>query len=205
MAVSLKASRQGLELVDQARRKKGWTKMAAAWLQAAKISTSTLKRFWRGAPIQQETFIAICQAVELKNWEEIAEDSSDQQKTTVVEFYSYDSFWVGRERLVKELSEKIRGSCRFLIILGLTGIGKTSLAERVAVELQDWLKGDWTNRLRRANFDNEVKSNDFVSVAARWLEEWGEKVPPEDNKPERLLQKLVKHLRENQVLVLIDS
>lgn len=120
-------------------------------------------------------------------------------------FAAYDSSWVGRENLVKELSEKVRGSCRLLLILGLTGIGKTALAERLAVELQDWLEGDWNNRLRRANFDYQENPRDFTSVAARWLDEWGEKVPPEDNKPERLLQRLLKHLRERQVLVLIDS
>jgi len=205
MAVSLKSSRQGLALVDQARREKGWTKTADAWSQVAGVTLSTLKRFWRGMPIARENFVAICQAVGLENWKEIVEDNPEGQATTPVEFYSYDSSWVGREKLVKELSEKVRGSCRLLLILGLSGIGKTALAEKLAVELQDWLQGDWKNRLRRANFDNEVKVTDFASVAARWLDEWGENVPPEDNQPEQLLQRLVKYLRENQVLMLIDS
>jgi DNA polymerase III delta prime subunit len=205
MAVALRVSEQGLKLVDQARRRKGWTKTADAWWQVAETSPSTLKRFWRGMPIARENFIAICQAVGLDNWEEIVEDNPQKQATTPVEFYSYDSSWVGREKLVTQLSEKIRGSCRLLLILGLSGIGKTALAETLAVELQDWFQGDWKNRLRRANFDYENKATDFSSIAARWLEEWGEKVPPEDNKPERLLQRLVKHLREHQVLVLIDS
>jgi hypothetical protein len=205
MAVSLKASRQGLELVDQARRKKGWTKTADAWSQAAGVALSTLKRFWRGMPIARENFVAICQAVGLENWKELVEDNPEGQATTPVEFYSYDSSWVGREKLVKELSEKVRGACRLLLILGLSGIGKTALAETLAVELQDWFQGDWKNRLRRANFDYEDKTTDFASVAIRWLEEWGERLSPEDKKPERLLERLVKHLRENQVLVLIDS
>jgi Cdc6-like AAA superfamily ATPase len=52
---------------------------------------------------------------------------------------AYDDAWVGREQLVAELSQKLRGQCRLLLILGLTGIGKTALAEKLVVQLQDWL------------------------------------------------------------------
>ena len=72
------------------------------------------------------------------------------------------------------------------------------------MELQDWLQEDWKNRWRIANFD-KGKATDFVSVAKDWLYKWYGEASPEDNKPERLFDKLVKHLRENQVLVLIDS
>jgi hypothetical protein len=41
---------------------------------------------------------------------------------------------------------------------GITGIGKTALAERLAVELQDWFSGDWKNKFKRANFDYEDKA-----------------------------------------------
>lgn len=214
MASSLRASQPGLEIVDQARRKRGWNKDASAWIDAASellrdtggsLARSTLQRFWKGQPIRRENFVAICIAVGIANWKEIVDDSPTQQPDIPNDFYAYDTCWVGREQLVKELSEKVRGSCRLLLILGLTGIGKTALAERLAVELQDWLRRDWKNRFRRANFDNEVKSTDFTNVAARWLDEWGEKIPPGDCTPERLLWRLVKYLREHQVLVLIDS
>jgi DNA polymerase III delta prime subunit len=134
-------------------------------------------------------------------------DSSRTIKTQLVysNFFAYDNAWVGRDQLVTKLNQKLRGSCRLLLILGLTGIGKTALAERLAVELQDWFGQDWKNRLRRANFDNEDKATDFASVAAGWLEDWGEKLLPEEKKPELLLYRLGKYLRENQVLVLIDS
>jgi hypothetical protein len=212
MAVSLKASRQGLERVDQFRKMKGWTKTEPDWSHTAETSLATLKRFWRGHPIAQENFINICQAVGIDNWdeiidnwEEIVEKSPLPQTNSRPELFSYDSCWVGREPLIAELSEKLRGSCRLLLILGLTGIGKTALAEKLIVQLQDWFAGDWKNKLRRVNFDYEDKATDFTSVAVRWLEEWGDKLSADDTKPERLLQRLVKHLRENQVIVLIDS
>lgn len=72
MAVSLKASERGLEIVDGARISKGWRKAGAEWYEAAKVAPASLKRFWQQQPIKQENFIAICQAVDV-NWEEIAE------------------------------------------------------------------------------------------------------------------------------------
>ncbi len=205
MAASIRASKQGLEIVDRERKKKGWTAIAAAWCYAAQTTPATLKRFRRGMPIQQDVFILICQAVGIENWKEIVDESPLPQTDCKPEFSQYDDAWVGREQLVAELSEKLRGTYRLLILVGITGIGKTALAERLAVELQDWFSGDWKNKFRRANFDYEDKATDFASVATRWLEEWGERLSLEEKKPERLLNRLVKHLRENQVLVLIDS
>jgi hypothetical protein len=127
-----------------------------------------------------------------------------------MEFVAYDDAWVGRETLIQQLTSAYSlshvqyRSADDAFALD-TGIGKTALAERLAVELQDWFSGDWKNKFKRANFDYEDKANDFASVAARWLEEWGERLSPEEKKPELLLFRLVKHLRENQVLVLIDS
>ncbi len=205
MAATLRASKQGLKIVDRERKKKGWTAIAAAWCHAAQTTPATLKRFRRGMPIQQDVFILICQAVGIENWEEIVDDRLLPQTDFKPEFSQYDDAWVGREQLVAELSEKLRGTYRLLILVGITGIGKTALAERLAVELQDWFSGDWKNKIRSANFDYEDKATDFASVATRWLEEWGERLSLEEKKPERLLNRLVKHLRENQVLVLIDS
>ena len=146
----------------------------------------------------------------VRGWDESQKEYTNFSQTIKTQlvysnFFAYDDAWVGRAQLVTELNQKLRGSCRLLLILGLTGIGKTALAEKLAVELQDWFGRDWKNRLRRANFDNEDKATDFATVAAGWLEEWKEKLSPEEKRPELLLYRLAKYLRENQVLVLIDS
>jgi hypothetical protein len=73
MPATIQASEIGLEEVDRARRRKGWAKYESAWWQLANTSESTLKRFWSRKSIQQETFVAICRAVECDNWEAIAE------------------------------------------------------------------------------------------------------------------------------------
>jgi DNA-binding Xre family transcriptional regulator len=206
MALSVKASKQGLDILDQARRKRGWNKDSGIWLDAAGgISRATLQRFWRSEPIRRENFEAICKAVGVDEWEQIVDKSPQQSTEKFVDFFSYDEAWVGRVQLVTELISMLQGSYRLLLISGISGIGKTALAERLAEKMEDWLEGDWNNRLLRANFDYEDKPTDFTSNAARWLEELGETVSQEDHKPELLLQRLVKYLRCNQILLLIDS
>ncbi len=172
------------------------------------VDQSTVQRLEGGRAIRQDNFVALYKGVGIDDSEVQVDNNLLPRTKAIPEFSQYDSFWVGgeegREKLVKQLSDRLRGSCRLLLILGLTGIGKTALAERLAVELQDWLQEDWKNRWRIANFD-KGKATDFVSVAKDWLYKWYGETSPEDNKPERLFDKLVKHLRENQVLVLIDS
>lgn len=70
MAISLKASPQGLTIADAARQRKGWTKTSPVWCDKAHTSTATLKRFWLGSPIRRDNFISICQALDL-DWEEV--------------------------------------------------------------------------------------------------------------------------------------
>ena len=215
MAASVRASKEGLKIIDLARSKKGWNKDAPAWIVAANdllkdtkkgsVSRSTLNRFWKPQPIRQENFVAICQAVGVENWEEIVDENPSQKQSLPDNFFAYDSSWVGRDKLITDLSQKLHNSCRFLLILGLTGIGKTALAEKLAIELQDLIQSDWDNKLLRANFDYEEKSTDFASVAAGWLESLGELLSPAEKKPELLLNRLVRRLKDNRFLVLIDS
>ncbi|MBC6474270.1 MAG: tetratricopeptide repeat protein [Hormoscilla sp. GM102CHS1] len=44
--------------------------------------------------------------------------------------------WVGRETLIGELIAKLQGDCRVLSLVGITGIGKTSLAAQLTREQQ---------------------------------------------------------------------
>ncbi|WP_026098990.1 phosphorylase family protein [Kamptonema formosum] len=132
-------------------------------------------------------------------------ESLPEAQARSTNFFALDDTWVGRENLIRDLSRRVRESCRLLILVGITGIGKTALGERLAVELSDWFDGDWT-KFHEENFDNEEQTSDFASVAARWLEKWGELITPEDRKDtQRLLYRLVRHLRENRYLVQIDS
>ncbi|MFB2979895.1 ATP-binding protein [Microseira sp. BLCC-F43] len=209
MANSLPASKSGLEIIDQARKKKGWNKDSPIWIDTANkllqatpngsVSRSTLQRFWQKQAIRQENFKAICQAVGIENWEEIVDNTPTQLTATYMDFSVYDDAWVGRETLIQTLSASIQSSCRVLLLVGITGIGKTALAERLVQEL----RGSW--REHRDNFEDNNKVSDFASVALQWLEKWGENVPKEERKPEQLLRRLVKCLRKNRYLIMMDS
>jgi NACHT domain len=74
MAVTLIASELGLEIIDQARRQKGYNKTSAAhWQADAEVSRSTFERFWARRPIKHESFVAICKAVGIDDWKKIAD------------------------------------------------------------------------------------------------------------------------------------
>ncbi|MGF1672285.1 MAG: hypothetical protein ACFCUV_01200 [Rivularia sp. (in: cyanobacteria)] len=74
MTDSIQASPQGLNIVERARRKKGWNKLAHIWCDRASISQATLRRFWRSQAIRSENFFSICDAIGV-NWEEVADQS----------------------------------------------------------------------------------------------------------------------------------
>jgi hypothetical protein len=215
MANSLPASQSGLKIIDQARKKKGWNKDSPIWIDTANkllqatpngsVSRSTLQRFWQKEAIRQENFVAICKAVGIENWEDIVDNTPTQSTPSYMEFRAYNDGWVGRESLIQKLSDRVNSSCRVLLLVGITGIGKTALAERIVEEL----RGDW--REQKDNFEDDNKASDFASVAffasvaLQWLEKWGENVPKEERNPEQLLRRLVKRLCENRYLILMDS
>lgn len=69
----LRASQKGLTIVKDAGRRKGWKQtVTQEWWRRAKTSQATLKRFWRGLPIDGAAFRGICEAVGV-SWQEVAE------------------------------------------------------------------------------------------------------------------------------------
>jgi uncharacterized protein YjbI with pentapeptide repeats len=84
MAATLKASAEGLDIVDKARCMKGWAKQDQVWFDLAHVSKSTLRRFWAGIAIQSESFQSICQCVGIEDWKWIVDfgaiDVSDTEE-----------------------------------------------------------------------------------------------------------------------------
>lgn len=240
MAATLKASMQGLRQVDYARRYKGWLKSSSEWCEAASTSAATLKRFWRRLPVRSQTFIAICEAVEVPWQEVVVAPLSDSNQESgqdlgqdlgpsgaiahpptvssslssgmsaanpvsgILDFFAYDEAWVGRDALLAQLSEQLQQSCRLLVLLGITGIGKTALGERLAISLYpQWTGPQWQNLLRE-NLDNDRQPNDFISVASRWWEQWGS--PIEGAKDGQVLvDRTANYLLNRPLLLIIDS
>jgi hypothetical protein len=147
-------------------------------------------------------------AVEQLNWNKLKKRKNfphfkfePAHKPPPFSCFAYDNCWVGREKLVADLSIKVLGNYRILILVGITGIGKTALGEKLSVDLQEKF-----SNFDRVNFDDEAKLSDFVSIATELLTSWGEAVTPDNRKDSQLLlSRLVKRLRDNKHLLLIDS
>ncbi len=84
MSKLLKASVEGLKIVNLARRKLGWNKTSEIWCQTALTSKATLKRFWAQQAIRRQTFIDICKAVGIDNWEDVVTNSDIQTMGTAL-------------------------------------------------------------------------------------------------------------------------
>ena len=135
MVDSLRASEQGLNIVDEARRKKRWQKYALTWATVAATSPATLKRFWaRKSAIDRYAFIGICQAVGV-NWEEIAEPSEIKETELLVVSTAKahpsipNQNFVGREGAIARLNTHINQGAKIIVIQAAGGVGKTKLAE----------------------------------------------------------------------------
>jgi len=161
MIGSLRASQQGLERVDRARHRKGWTKTRTmAWWQDAHTSQATLRRFWRGIAIESGSFAAICHAVGISDWEAIADldiveevdlptqilvpaspipdsPSPNSNREDWGEAPDVPSFHGRTEELCQLESWMVKERCKLIVLLGMGGIGKTTLAVTVADQIQE--------------------------------------------------------------------
>ena len=115
------------------------------------IALSTVSKFFRGLNVSIAKFEEIAEALgldtrELMQPKQSAPAASDtNQVPAPLSFYAYDEAWVGREALVTDLTARVSGTCRLLLITGIAGVGKTALAERLSVAL-----------LERENADSEA-------------------------------------------------
>jgi hypothetical protein len=195
----LRASQFGLQQVDSARKKKNWGKQEQAWCDMVPTSQATLKRFWRREAIQQEAFVGICEAVDIANWQAIADLSPPSSKAPRSPFVFDESTWVERSNLAQRLVPLLQ-RCRVVALTGMTGIGKTALAERLIAEIED---DKWYCRL---NLDEGGIAAEFFSSGAALLRSLGEEPTLADQQdPQNLLTHLLQLLQTQPYRVQIDS
>jgi hypothetical protein len=196
--MSHRASIKGLEIVDVARKRLRWNKHDFRWYGEAHVSLPTLRRFWQRCNLASDSFTSICQAVGLEP-HEIWEQSSDTLLTRDMEIAVLDESCVGRADLISDLFAKLQNSHRFLLLLGMTGIGKTTLAESLVIKL----RGNWLEL--RENYEDTNRPKDFVTVVSNWLISWGENIDNIRYSPEQLLNQVISRLSNHKHLLLLDS
>jgi hypothetical protein len=127
------------------------------------------------------------------------------EQENIPNFFAYDRYWVGRQSVISDITNRIWSNCRLLIVVGVTGIGKTALGERISIELNDWLGNNW-NRFYQKPFDSEDENHDFISFATKFLERQEEFLRPEERKdPKQILKRFKTLLQNNRYLIQIDS
>ncbi|WP_341739985.1 NB-ARC domain-containing protein [Microcoleus sp. CAWBG640] len=107
--------------------------------------------------------------------------------------------WVGRESLVDALTEKIKGISRVLMLVGITGIGKSSLAIRLSLEpaiAQTW---PFVHVIR---FDAEQQT--FEQFARLLLKEQMRSDFELEHESQKLVIDLVNYLQTHPSLLLLD-
>ena len=182
------------------------------------IALSTVNNFCRGVKVSVAKFEEICEALGLEaralvlpaSGQISSKDAPEAIATTasppdsgdraldVSSFFAYDAAWVGREDITQALAAQLEGEVRLMMIVGIAGVGKTALAERLVLEAGQ--------RLIRLNFDHQEQISDFGSVAAQLLEKCGQPVTSEARQnPQQLRQMLFRHLQAGEYLILIDS
>ncbi len=106
--------------------------------------------------------------------------------------------WVGRESLVNELTQKVQGNCGILMLVGITGIGKSSLAIRVSLEptiAQTW------SVIKLIRFDADQYA--FEQFARLLLGQMPSNSEFDQN-PQKLVNDLVTHLQTHPCLLILD-
>ncbi len=205
MSDTLRASESGLAIAEGARQRRGWNRTANVWLHKANVSQSTLNRFWASKPIQRASFIAICEAVGV-NWQEITDASfpgtigkarslnpSPQAVPTLTR-----EPCLGRDSVLQRW--QARSPLRMLLIVGITGIGKTVLAQHWV----DHVKDQYDHYIA-INFESRATAS-FIDVATYCLSQLSQSISATTMQdPEQVLDQWVSVLEEQSCLIVIDS
>jgi WD40 repeat protein len=213
MEDALRASIAGLDRVDQARKRKGWNRQSVAWAQVALTSVASLKQFWRRERINRETFRRICAAVEIADWQAIAEIDvglSEPVGQQVVDWGEAPEigFFCGREAELERLIAWIVGAApassspqpraKLVTLLGMGGMGKTTLAVRLAEQIASQFEAVVWRSLRNAP--------PLENLLADLLQVLATEAPTDPTATQsQQLSRLLSCLRDRRCLIVLDN
>ncbi|OCQ99747.1 NB-ARC domain protein [Oscillatoriales cyanobacterium USR001] len=195
MVGSLRASKEGLDIVEQARKKKGWTKTALTWCEKALTTEATLKRFWRLVPIQQESFTKICEVVGV-DWENVVDENFSLPTGTPRIDWEQPidvSIFYGRKKELATLEKSVFKD-RLAIVSGLGGIGKTTLVGKLWENIKG--KGEFEYVIQRS-LCNKPPLSELLNDLIEFLSD-------DEEKTGGIFQ-LMGYLRKQRCLLILDN
>ena len=219
MADTLSASEDGRNLVYHATRSKGWTKTETSlWIEDAHTSRATLKRFWQGKAIDRHAFQEICRVAGV-NWEEVCVTPQTQTEAAhppamtlkpeprhspwIPSLDCTGTRWVGRTATLANLTDRLTHTTRVLSLVGITGIGKTSLAQQLLTDRD--LQAAFPNPIT-ISFNSESSSFDIVIHALLGQQKYDAKSQSEQTAihDRALIQALISKLQSKPYLLIFD-
>lgn len=200
MEDSLRISDQGLRIVEQARKRRGWNRQSLAWCRAALTSLASLKQFWRRRRIQKDSFIRICEAVGVQNWQEITDP--EEQASGILDWGDAPEMidlW-GREQDLDQMQRWIlKDRCRFLSLYGLPGVGKSALGVALVERLRPLFD--------RIVWRSTQRFSDLQALLRDLLHAFGDRQedPQESEDLTGLLESLRDQLKQHRCLIVLDD
>lgn len=171
-------------------------------------AVSTVNNFFTAKKVAISTFEEICEALGLDKREiqkplESSQDKAVKETSEIIPTLYNPEKWVGRSQLIEKLLNQLQQNTRIVWLTGLSGIGKTTLGECIAVKA-------WENDPSFQWLHLEISASqlpDFATGAREILSQLGEKEldPQEMNDPKRLGDRLLKKLQSSFYWLQIDA
>jgi hypothetical protein len=198
--VTIRISEPGLLQVDRARLRKGWLKQSEIWYLSAYTTRATLKRFWRREAIEQGTFIEICAAVGITNWESLVATS------LIPDLLQLDlnampdvSVFFGRTAELQQLTAMSK-ECRIIVVWGIGGIGKTAL---VAEWIESLVRYSTGGAKSENAGGNQFETIIWKSIQSSWtVSELTDYLQKACNSPEK---NIIDIFKRHRVLLILDN
>ncbi|NJO63565.1 MAG: hypothetical protein HC836_36845 [Richelia sp. RM2_1_2] len=222
---SLKSSPKGLRQIREARESRELAIDREEWLEEASnfippvkngknvvpatVSIGTWKRFLQGKPVKPPYFKAFCQVLQL-NWEEVVETEDEvesaKNKDESLSISKYDWNAAPDIPIFSERSKELHtlkqwltdDKCRLVTILAMGGVGKTTLAKKLAQEVDGEFDYIIWRSLREAPTVEKI-----IADVVRFLSQQQEVDLPETLGDK--ITRLIHYLNTSRCLLILDN